>query len=68
MQDFILDPDKAGPLQAVLFSVNMLVATDSGASYSEHEYTAWMKDAGFDEVRRIDLPGPSDLIVGRVAG
>lgn len=66
VQDFILNPDKAGPQHAALFSLNMLVATDSGASYSELEYTDWMKTAGFAEVCRINLPGPSGLIVGRV--
>jgi (2Fe-2S) ferredoxin/predicted O-methyltransferase YrrM len=64
VQDFILNPDKAGPLHAALFSVNMLVGTDAGATYSEAEYTDWMKTAGLSEVRRIELPGPSDLIVG----
>jgi (2Fe-2S) ferredoxin/predicted O-methyltransferase YrrM len=66
VQDFILNPDKTGPQHAALFSLNMLVATDAGASYSELEYTQWMKAAGFTEVSRINLPGPSDLIVGRV--
>ncbi|MFZ0863768.1 MAG: methyltransferase [Candidatus Sulfotelmatobacter sp.] len=66
VQDFILNPDKTGPTQAALFSLNMLVATDSGASYSELEYSQWMKDAEFIDVCRINLPGPSDLIVGRV--
>jgi (2Fe-2S) ferredoxin/ubiquinone/menaquinone biosynthesis C-methylase UbiE len=66
VQDFILNPDKTGPPHAALFSLNMLVGTDAGASYSEAEYTAWMKAAGFDEVCRINLPGPSDLIVGVV--
>jgi len=66
VQDFILNPDKTGPQHAALFSLNMLVATDSGASYSELEYTDWMKTAGFAEVCRINLPGPSGLIVGRV--
>jgi hypothetical protein len=66
VQDFILNPDKTGPQHAALFSVNMLVGTDAGASYSEVEYASWMKAAGFTEVNRIKLPGPSDLIVGRV--
>ena len=66
VQDFILNPDKAGPQHAALFSVNMLVGTDAGATYSEPEYTSWMKAAGFTDVRRIKLPGPSDLIVGQV--
>ncbi len=64
VQDFILNPDKAGPLHAALFSLNMLVATDAGASYSEIEYTSWMMAAGFTEVSRVNLPGPSSLIVG----
>ncbi|HXZ78752.1 MAG TPA: methyltransferase, partial [Terriglobales bacterium] len=66
VQDFILNPDKTGPPHAALFSLNMLVSTDVGDSYSESEYTRWMKAAGFPEVCRIKLPGPSDLIVGRV--
>lgn len=66
VQDFILNNEKIGPQHAALFSLNMLVGTESGASYSEAEYTVWMKAATFSEVSRINLPGPSDLIVGRV--
>jgi (2Fe-2S) ferredoxin/predicted O-methyltransferase YrrM len=64
VQDFILNSDKTGPLHTALFSLNMLVATDHGASYSEREYSSWMKNAGFADIFRIKLPGPSDLIVG----
>ena len=66
VQDFILNPDRTGPLHAALFSLNMLAGTDAGASYSEEEYTGWMQAAGFTGVSRINLAGPSDLIVGRV--
>src|SRR5208337_1866384 len=64
VQDFILNSDKTAPLHAALFSLNMLVATDQGASYNETEYSGWMKNAGFADIFRIKLPGPSDLIVG----
>ena len=64
VQDFILNPERTGPQHAALFSLNMLVNTDAGASYSEVEYTHWMKAADFSEVCRINLPGPSSLIVG----
>ncbi|MFZ0800294.1 MAG: methyltransferase [Terriglobales bacterium] len=67
VQDFILNPDKTGPQQAALFSLNMLVNTDGGASYCEFEYANWMKAAGFSEVCRINLPGPSSLMVGQAA-
>lgn len=66
VQDFILNDEKDGPQHAALFSLNMLVGTEAGASYSEAEYTSWMKAAALSEVSRINLPGPSDLIVGRV--
>lgn len=64
VQDFILDPDKTGPRFAALFSLNMLVGTRAGASYNEDEYTGWLREAGFADVRRIPLPGPAHLITG----
>jgi 3-hydroxy-5-methyl-1-naphthoate 3-O-methyltransferase len=63
--DFIIDPDKASPRSAALFALNMLVATRGGATYSEPEYEAWLKAAGFAEVRRIRMPGPVNLIVAQ---
>jgi (2Fe-2S) ferredoxin/2-polyprenyl-3-methyl-5-hydroxy-6-metoxy-1,4-benzoquinol methylase len=64
MQDFILEPDKTAPKQAALFALNMLVGTPAGSTYSYEEYTEWMNQAGFKEVRQIRLPGPSSLMVG----
>jgi cyclopropane fatty-acyl-phospholipid synthase-like methyltransferase len=61
--DFIADPDKATPRSAALFALNMLVATRGGATYSEPEYRAWLKDAGFSEIKRIRMPGPVNLMV-----
>jgi SAM-dependent methyltransferase len=68
IQEFILDPDKCSPQSATLFSLNMLVGTRAGASYSEPEYTAWMQAAGFAAIRRVRMPGPAGLMMGtRVA-
>jgi (2Fe-2S) ferredoxin/2-polyprenyl-3-methyl-5-hydroxy-6-metoxy-1,4-benzoquinol methylase len=64
VQDFILEPDKTAPKFAALFSLNMLVGTRAGSSYSEGEYAAWLREAGFGDVRHLRLPGPSGLIVG----
>ncbi len=65
MQDFILEPDKTAPREGALFSLNMLTGTEGGASYSELEYTAWLEEAGFSEIRKIGLPMPSALMIGR---
>jgi len=62
IQDFILGPDKTSPLTAALFSLNMLVGTRSGSSYSEEEYTAWLSTAGFKDIKLMRLPGPTALM------
>jgi (2Fe-2S) ferredoxin/SAM-dependent methyltransferase len=63
LQDFILDADKTSPSFAALFSLNMLVNTEGGASYSESEYDAWLRAAGFREIKRVRLPGPANLMI-----
>ena len=65
VQEFILNPEKTGPQFATLFSINMLVGTEAGATYTEAEYREWLQAAGFADVQRINLPGPSDLLVAR---
>jgi (2Fe-2S) ferredoxin/ubiquinone/menaquinone biosynthesis C-methylase UbiE len=65
IQDFLLRADKTGPRAAALFSLNMLGNTQGGASYSEDEYTAWLREAGFGEVQRVPLAGPAGVLVGR---
>jgi (2Fe-2S) ferredoxin/precorrin-6B methylase 2/DNA-binding CsgD family transcriptional regulator len=64
IQDFILEPHKTAPKQGALFALNMLVGTPAGSTYSDEEYSAWLRAAGFHEVRQIRLPGPSSLMVG----
>lgn len=64
VQDFILEPDKAAPRAAALFALNMLVGTRAGSSYSEPEYADWLRNAGFSDVRRVRLSGPSGLMIG----
>jgi (2Fe-2S) ferredoxin/SAM-dependent methyltransferase len=63
LQDHILEPDKTSPRGAALFSLNALVNTEAGANYSEPEYAAWMRQAGFAEVKRVRLPGPVTLMI-----
>jgi (2Fe-2S) ferredoxin/predicted O-methyltransferase YrrM len=63
IQDFVLNPDKAGPKTGALFALNMLVGTRAGSSYSETEYAAWLDETGFADVRRVRLPGPTGLLI-----
>jgi SAM-dependent methyltransferase len=64
ISDFVLAEDRTSPRQAALFSINMLVGTDGGDCYTVGEYTAWLREAGFAEVVRRDLPGPASLVIG----
>jgi len=63
ISDFILEPDKTAPRFGALFALNMLVNTRAGSSYSEPEYDAWLKEAGFSETERVRLPGPANLMI-----
>lgn len=63
VQDFILNPEKTAPKAGALFSLNMLVGSQNGASYAEDEYVAWMKAAGFTDVKRVRLVGPTNLMI-----
>ncbi len=63
IQDFILDADKTGPRTGALFALNMLVGTRAGGSYSEEEYAEWLTGVGFRDVRRVRIPGPTDLMI-----
>ena len=64
IQDFILEPARTAPRQAVLFAINMLVGTEAGSTYTEAEYASWLAAAGLTNVGRIPLRGPADLMVG----
>jgi precorrin-6B methylase 2 len=63
IQDFVLDESRTAPTHAALFAINMLVGTESGGTYTEAEYTTWLKTAGFADVRRVPLPGPTALLI-----
>ena len=66
--DFILQPDKTAPRQAALFALNWLVVTRNGGNYSEAEYSTWLGNAGFQDVRHVLLPGSTGLMVGAKNG
>ena len=67
VQEFILDNAKDGPLFPALFSLNMLLGTDAGQSYSGEELSAMMIEAGLTDVKRIviNLPNGAGIMSGR---
>ncbi len=60
IHDFILDNTRDGPLFPALFSLNMLVRTRGGQSYSEAEIMAMLARADMEQIKRIPYRGPMD--------
>ena len=60
----LVAPNKVSPTSAVLFSLNMLVNTGDGRSYSGREIMAWMRETGFANpaVKRLPAPASSSLV------
>ena len=65
IHEFVLDDTMTRPQFAALFSLNMLIGTQEGASYRETEYLAWLKESGFQHIKRVDMGYDSSVIIGR---
>ena len=63
IQDFILENDKASPCFPALFSLNMLLFTENGRTYSFNEIEGWLREAGFCDLTRMDLKLPRSISV-----
>ncbi len=61
--EFLVDDARAASPMGLMFAVNMLVFTDEGDTFSFHEIAAWLREAGFENPRTLDAPGPSPLIL-----
>lgn len=69
IHEFILDNTMDGPLFPALFSLNMLLGTPGGQSYSEEQLTAMLSDAGVTDIHRIYFESQNDssILTGIVA-
>lgn len=61
--EFVPNEDRNGPPMPLIFAVNMLVNTDVGDTFTFNEIKGWLEAVGFSDVRQLDTPGPSPLIV-----
>ena len=66
VKDHILDDSRTTPPVGAIFSLLMLLTTESGRCYSFSEIKSWMEHANLSRVERIDLPTPltSSLVIG----
>lgn len=68
VHDFLLNDTFDGPLFPAIFSLNMLVNTEAGRSYSEGEVRRMLERAGVRGITRLAFEGPnkSGILAGLV--
>jgi 2-polyprenyl-3-methyl-5-hydroxy-6-metoxy-1,4-benzoquinol methylase len=64
IHEFTLNENHASPVPGALFSVNMLVNTAGGRSYTRKEMKGWLTKTGFKKIAIKDL-GDTVLVTGR---
>jgi hypothetical protein len=60
----LIDDDRRVNAPALLASVNMLIMTAGGFDFSSADCMAWMRDAGFRDMRVEPLAGEISMVVG----
>lgn len=65
IKDHILEGSRAHPPVGAIFSLLMLLTTESGRCYSFGEVAVWLEGAGLKNVAQVQLPEPltSSLII-----
>jgi cyclopropane fatty-acyl-phospholipid synthase-like methyltransferase len=66
IKDLYLNNTKNGPLNNTLFSLHMLLSTESGTCYKESEIIKLLTDAGFEVTKTYSLSEFSAVIEGKI--
>jgi ubiquinone/menaquinone biosynthesis C-methylase UbiE len=64
ISDFVMNEDRVIPQHGAMFSLNMLVGTENGDTYTETEMKKWMASAALSNIERKNTSFGSDLIIG----
>jgi hypothetical protein len=64
--ELLVNDARTGPPAAALMSLNMLIETE-GRNYTPTEYTAWLRDLGFHDLRTVwfEAAGANGAVIGR---
>ena len=63
IQEFLVNAERTGPPNGLLFAVNMLIATKDGNTFSFEEIAGWLTSIGFVDPRTLEVPGPSPIVL-----
>jgi predicted O-methyltransferase YrrM len=64
ISDFVMNDDRTQPVHGALFSINMLVGTASGDTYTKGEMKEWFESADLSKIERKNTSFGSDLMIG----
>jgi SAM-dependent methyltransferase len=67
VKDLRMDEDRRGPIEGLLFALNMAVYTGAGDVYAGSQVRSWMAAAGLVDLeeRRLDVAHDAVVIIGR---
>ena len=63
ISDFVMNDDRTKPFHGALFSLNMLVGTANGDTYTEKEIREWFESAGLSKIERKNTSFGSDPMI-----
>jgi SAM-dependent methyltransferase len=55
IQDWIMNNDRTQPTPGAIFAINMMVGTEAGDCFTEHEVSSMLKFAGFKNISKIEF-------------
>ena len=66
IKDMFVNDGRDGPFYPLMFALTMLMFTDEGDTYTSSEVTDWLREAGFERIRRrVVIAQESFLLIGR---
>jgi SAM-dependent methyltransferase len=67
IQDWIMNNDRTHPVAGAVFAINMLVGTEAGDCFTEHEVTEMLNAAGFKNISRTEFEtGLSQMVAYKI--
>ncbi|MCX6148786.1 MAG: class I SAM-dependent methyltransferase [Candidatus Kapabacteria bacterium] len=62
IHDNIIDENRISPEHSVLYSINMLLNTNKGDTYTETDFWIMLRESGFHNIKRIDTEVGTSLM------
>lgn len=63
IHDNIINDNRISPENSVLYSINMILNTEKGDTYTETDFWIMLRESGFHEIKRIDTEVGTSLII-----